>query len=460
MAQLIPVRFAGEGAGVEKLTWAQWSSWASMVGGGVAIEWTGGTMPLAEGTTVDEVAATLGFLMSRHQSLRTRFREDVDGKPEQVVFDSGEIMLEVVDAADDEDPAVVTEAVRARLEATEWDGLTDWPVRMSVIRHHGAAAYFVALYSHLVIDGYGFDALVADLPNLDHATGRHLAPVGGMQPLEQARMQRSPASLKQHQMAMKKWERWLRTIAPRRFPESRDKREPRYWEATYSSPATFLALPAIAERTKVHTGSILLSAHAIAVARISGDSTSVIRTLVSNRFRPGFAESVSAVMQSGLCIVDVADCTFDEVVAKTFKSQLAAGMAAYYYPPDLWDMIDRISAERGIEIDLMSYFNDRRRSVAAQLPTGPIASREEVLAALPDSTLTWGPRTDGPDATCYLHINSVPDTIEYTLLVDTHSISPSDMEGCLHGIEAIIVEAAFDSHMSSGVRSAPVSVPM
>lgn len=457
MAQQIVVTFQGEGSGVEHLTWAQWSSWASMVHGGGTVEWTGGTMPLEAGRTTEDIATLLKFIMSRHQALRTRFLLADDGEPRQVVSDSGEIALEIVDAADDDDPAEVAAAVSQRLEAAEWNETTDWPVRMAVIRQRGAAVHFVALYSHLVIDGYGFEALVADLKNLDFATGRHLAPVAGLQPLDQARMQQLPAARRQHKTALRRWEHQLRTIAPRRFGESTDKRSPRYWEASFTSPATYLALPAIAARTKGHTGGILLAAYAIAIARISGTGTSVIRTLVSNRFRPGLAETVGAVMQSALCLIDTADCTFDEVVARAFKAQIVAGMNAYYDPPKLWEVIDQIHIERGVEIDLMCYFNDRRRSLA-QVPVGPAASERDVRAALPLSEWRWGPRHDDPDATCYLHVNSVPDTIDFTLLVDTHSVSPADMEGCLRGIESMIVDAAFDPDTSSGIRSAPISV--
>ncbi|OLB81313.1 MAG: condensation protein [Actinobacteria bacterium 13_2_20CM_2_71_6] len=450
------MRFEGDGSGIEDLTWGQWAAWGSMQGSGRS-EANGGAIPLPEGTTVEEIANLLGFIMSRHQSLRTRLHYDADGTPRQAVSGAGEIALEVVDAADDEDPAEVAEALRARYEDTNFDHVNEWPVRMAVVRHHGAISHFVAMYPHIAIDGYGFEALVNDLANLDRATGRHLAPVAGTQPLEQARQQRTPAARRQHDASLRRWEKQLRTIAPRRYRDSPDKRAPRWWEASYNSPATYLALAAVAARTKVHTGPILLAAHAVLLARTTGNNPSVLRVLVSNRFRPGFAESVSALAQSALCVIDVADCTFDEAVARAWKSLLTAGLHAYYDPRRLWDLIDRVNEERGVEVDTMCYYNDRRRSIA-QAATGPVPTEDQLRAALPLGKLRWGPPTDVPDAGCYLHINSVPDTIDYTLRVDTHCISPAEMEACLRGLESVIVEAAFDPALSTGVRSMPAPV--
>lgn len=438
----ILVRFEGEGSGVEELTWGQQASWGSMQGSGTS-DAIGGAMQLAEGTTVANLVTMLGFLMSRHQSLRTRLEFDADGSPRQVLYDSGEIALELVDAADDEDPAEIAESIRARYETTNFDLVNEWPVRTAVIRHRGIASWFVVMYTHLAIDGYGFEALNADLTNLDYATGAHLAPPAGLQPFELVRAQQTPSARRQHDASLRRWEHQLRAIAPNRFGESTDKRQPRYWEASYDSPATYLALATVAARTKVHTGPILLAVYAVALGRITGNSPSVIRTLVSNRFRPGLAEAVSAVAQGALCVIDVAGATFDEVVARAWKSLLTAGMHAYYDPRELWKLIDRVSQERGVELDLMCYFNDRRRSLA-QMATRPAATAEEIHAALPLARLRWGEQIDTPDATCYLHVNSVPDTIDFTLRVDTHCLSPADLEACLREMEAVMVQAALD----------------
>jgi hypothetical protein len=297
----------------------------------------------------------------------------------------------------------------------------------------------------MVIDGYGFEALIADLANLDPATGRQLAPVAGVQPLDLAAAQRGTSALRQHHASLRYWEKHLRAIEPRRFPVALAPRPERWCEATLTSPATHLALAAVAERTKVHTGTILLAAYAVQLGRLSGQPVGAFRIVVSNRFRPGFAESVSNLAQAGLAVIDTGDCTFDEAVARTFKSQFTAGMYAYYHPRDLWALVERVGVERGVELDTACYFNDRRRS-AAQAPTRTAPAPSRITAALPHSALRWGPSSNEWDATCFLHVDMADgaDAVDLTWRVDTAAVSPAMLETCLRGIESLVVAAALD----------------
>ena len=440
MTHRVIVPFKGEGSGSEELTWAQFAAWRSMQKFGET-EWTGGTMPLKEGTTVQDIATLLGFIVSRHQSLRTRLLIDGGELPKQVLAESGELTLEVYE--NDGDPERKAAEIRAEYEAAPWDPVTDWPLRMAVIADGDRAVYFVALYCHMVIDGYGFEALIADLDNLDPATGAHLAPVEGVQPLDLARAQQSPAGLRQHKASLRFWEKHLRVIEPQRFSQRLTPQDERWWEATFTTPATQLALAVISNRKDVHTGVILLAAHAMMLGRLSGQPVVMFRLVVSNRFRPGFAQSVSNLAQAGLVVIDTAECDFDEAITRAWKGELAAGMHAYYHPRDLWPLIDRVGAERGVDIDTRCYFNDRRFS-AAQVSADEIPTSEQIMAALPRSSLRWGPRSNEPDATCLLNVDVAPDAVDLTWRVDTAYVSPAMLEACLHGMESLVVTAALD----------------
>lgn len=448
MTYRIAVPFHGEGSGVEELTWGQFAAWRSMQVFGET-EWTGGTMPLKPGMTIQDIVTLLGFILSRHQSLRTRLLVDGGELPKQVLFESGEITLEVYD--NDGNPEQMAARIRAEYTAAPWDPVTDWPLRMAVIAEGEKAVYFVALYCHMVIDGYGFDALRVDLANLDPATGAHLAPVKGVQPLQLARAQQSPAGLRQHKASLRYWERHLRVIEPQRFGQRLTPQDERWCEATLTTPATQLALAALSHKMDVHTGVILLAAHAVMVGRLSGQPVCLFRIVVSNRFRPGFAESVSNLAQAGLAVVDTAECTFEEAVTRAWKSELSAGMNAYYHPRDLWPLIDRVGAERGVDIDTGCYFNDRRFS-AAQAPA-EAPTHEQIAAARPHSTLRWGPRSNEPDATCFLNVDVAPDAIDLTWRVDTAYVSPAMLEECLRGMESLVVATALDQTVQEQVKT-------
>jgi hypothetical protein len=442
VAETIMVRFAGDGSGVGQLTWAQRNIWRMMQMLGTP-EMTGGAMPLEEGTTVEHIVNLLSFIMSRHQSLRTRIRVEPDGTPVQVLYESGEAALEIHDVAEGEDPAEAAESIREHFETAPFDIEREWPVRMAVIRQDKIPVHFTAMYPHIVIDGYGFTALVNDLVHLNRDTGEQTAPRQGIQPMELAAIQQTPAARRQSDFAMRYWEQLLRDIPAQRFNEAADKREPRWWDGIYDSPAAFKALQVLADRTQLHTGPILMAAYAVAMAKVTGISPSVLRTLVSNRFRPGFTESVSVLVQPGICAIDVNGYSFGEVARRAFRSQLAAGKHGYYDPRDLWALFERINLERGVELDLMCYFNDRRQGMA-QMPSGPLPTIAEITEALPLSTWKWGVRTDNPDAKAYLNINGEPDTLNYDLRVDTHALSPLELVSVLRHIEDALVSAVLD----------------
>jgi len=452
MAQRIPVGFYGFDSGVEDVTWAQRTHWHNAEISGVT-ETAGGMMKLAEGTTVDDIVKLLRYLMSRHQALRTRIFVDAQGNLKQEVVTSGVVELEVVDADDTADPAVIAEALRVAYDAAKWDFANEWPVRWAVVRQRGIATHFVAMYSNICIDGYGIDALRVDLSNMDRATGAPLTPVDGVKPLELARLQKTPTAKRQSQSSLRHWEKILREIEPRRFDESHDKRSPRYWECTLRSKAMHMALHIISERCNVHSGTVMLAAYAVVLARISGRPKTLVRTIVSNRFRPGFQASVSNLAQGGLCLIDVSDCTFDAAVARAFKSQLSTGMHSYFDPRDVWEVTERVSHERGAELDLWVAYNDRRRGIAAAPPEGPHATRDQVLEAMLDTEFAWTRKWDNFDATTYLILNEIPDTLDCQMHADTHALSPEQLENAFRELESLIVEAAFNPEASTRVHS-------
>ena len=447
----IMVPFQGDGAGTEELTWGQWAVWRMMTGfGGVFL--IGGAMRLEEGTTLEHLRHLLAFIMKRHESLRTRIRTADDGSPRQVVAASGEVGIEVVDVEDGEDPAAVAEAVRERYEFEPFDIAEDWPVRMAVIRKDGVPDYFVAMYPHMVIDAYGFDALVGDLAHLDRETGAELAPRGGIQPRELARKQREAAAQRQCEASLRYWERWLREVPARRFNGPYKGCDPRWWDCTYDSRAAFLAVGVISARTGLHSGPVLLAAYAVALERVTKAGPSAIRMVVSNRFRPDFARSVSAVAQPGLCVFDVRGCTFDEAVSRAWHAQIATGKNAYYDPRRLVEVRERVERERGEELDLMLYFNDRRMTLAqAVVEPEAVADAEEIWDAVPLSRMTWGVRSNSPDVKAYLDVNGSADTVNVTLRADTQALTPGEQVAVLRLMEEVLLAAAFDAGCSTGV---------
>ncbi|MFC1415664.1 condensation domain-containing protein [Streptacidiphilus cavernicola] len=444
VAERVPVDFAGDGAGVDEMSWGMWEIWHAMSGQNSALP-IGGRIPLAAGTTVADVAEELRYLMTRFPSMRTRLRFDAAGRPTQELFGSGRTALEVYDAEDsgdtgDADPDQVALAVELRYRATGFDYTADWPVRMAVVRQRGLPTHLVTIMDHLVTDAIGAVTMLRQVKQRD------TSPVTGMQQLEQARWQHSPAGRRQNDKALRHWEQVLRAIPARRLPDSADPREPRHWSAEFSSPALRAALPVIADRTDADMATVMLSVFAVALNRITGINPVVVRPVVNNRFRPGLAEVVCMVAQAGVCVLDVADAGVDQVVERARRGTMSAYKYAYFHPEQLRELIGRVSAERGEEVDVACFFNDRgmyRRS-----PDDLALAGDELQQALEklrgDTVFRWTARHEDPVERLYVSVDDSPGSLLIEIHLDTHFLSPADTEALARGMEAVAVAAALD----------------
>ncbi|HEY2550145.1 MAG TPA: condensation domain-containing protein [Streptosporangiaceae bacterium] len=455
MTDRVIVQFQGDGSGVGGLSWGQ-QEILSVIQEKASSLAMGGARPLPPGQTVADVAARLSFLMSRHQALRTRLRLAAGGPVEQVVHAAGEIALEIVDAGDG-DPAEVAEAAAARYRALAFDLEREWPLRMAVITSRGTATHVADMVCHIALDAFGQAALRDDFDRRAERSG----PVTAMQPLEQARRQSGTAARRASEGSLRYFERLAASVPDRQFSPSADPRQPRFWQVTITSPAGQQAVQLLAARLGVSTSPVLLAAFAVALGRLNSTERVALHLVVSNRFRPGFAGSVSPVMQSCLCVIEVADAPFGEVVRRAWQSSLGAYKHAYFDPAAKRELCDRLAAERGAELDWDVIFNDRR--VRSREIAGPDCGDENdrpceparIQVDLTQTTLTWGERNDMPQQKVFLNICDAPDALCVELWADSHFVSPADMAKLLQRIERVLVDAALGG--GAGAEEGPAA---
>jgi hypothetical protein len=419
MLARIMVDFAGDGAGAGELSWGQRENWHRIVEEQI---WAplGGADPLPPGATVGDVAAALRYLMSRHQSLRTRLRLDGD-QPIQVVSGSGEIALDIVDTAG-ADPVAVAESVAERYRATPLDFTAEWPLRMAVIRHDGELTHTVTLVSHLATDAAGIIVMMSEL------AARTSTPVDGMPPLAQAAWQRSPAGRRHNDAAMRYWESIFRTIEPTRFDNRHDEHSPRYWHGEFNSPALLPAVRGIAATSGLGTATVFLALFAVALTDVTGINPVVVRPIVSNRFRPGLSGVVCTVAQAGLCVLDVAGVPFGEALRRVQRSVINTYKYAYFDHAEMIALRDRIERERGTTLDTHCFVNDRH---GVRTPVRTLAAPSEFRWIEGQDTTPFEP--------LFVEIDDIPDAIQVTLHLDTRSISLADAEAFATGMERIAV---------------------
>jgi hypothetical protein len=126
----------------------------------------------------------------------------------------------------------------------------------------------------------------------------------------------------------------------------------------------------------------------VALCRLTGTDVAATRLMVSNRFRPGFASSVSPLTQSRAAAIEVADSTFDEVVARAWRALTVAGRHSYFDPREMADLVTRIGEERGENLKVDVVFNDRRRAYLTATPEH-MPTRTELAELRERSEVRW-----------------------------------------------------------------------
>jgi hypothetical protein len=276
-------------------------------------------------------------------------------------------------------------------------------------------------------------------------------PVTAMQPLDQARWQRSPDGKRHNQTALRYWERLLDAVPEVRSPGMRPAvRGDRHRHGRLDSPATHLAIRALAARHDgLDSSAVLLGLIAVALGRLTGASPVAVRPIVSNRFRPRLGTTVSPINQAGLCVLDVAGLTVSQVIQRASVASLAAYRWAYVDPVARDRLIKAVSTRRGATLDLSCYLNDRRTRVRER-PGGLAPALPQVVAATPRSTFRW--LTDVPTRErFFIHVENEPNTLAIVLSADTGYLSPADIEAYLWSIEQLAIATLADPAVPAGL---------
>lgn len=458
------MKFDGGTEGTGELTWGQQGIWATMQKTGRTLN-IGGAVALPAGMTAEDVADILRFIVTRHEALRTRLRF-VPGQryPQQVVAADGEITLHVADVEAGHDAAQAAEVLRVAYELEPFDYEHEFPVRMAVVRQQGYATHLVVQYCHIAVDGNGIDVLVRDLavmPDLD-------APLPGITPLVLAAEQQGQAALRASRKSLRHWESILRTIPAHRYGNLRPvgPQEPRFWEIFCYSPAMHLALKVVARRVGVDTSHVLLASFAVAFASITGQPLSVTQAVVNNRFRPQLGGAVTQLCQNAITVVDTDGADFDEIVARAWKAATSANLCGYYDSAAYDQMLARIADERGEDVDVSCFINDRR------MPDhdGDLPTPMQVRAALDRTVVRFDRQQPVFDGRFFLQIDSAPDAnvpgrlnpreselpaVYFALWADTRYIPPAQMEAFARTFEAVTVQAALSPSAAAAIAVVP-----
>jgi hypothetical protein len=448
----IPVRFSGPGAGRAPLTWGQKQVLLEMAESGQTLN-MGDVWTLRRPATVSEAAAQFADMISRHPSLRTRFPAQPDGRPGQVVTESGELCVPIVDLPDNADDAETSACVRDIYDShllTPFDHARDWPVRMAVVRQRGLARYLPWTASHLVGDAVMMSRLQGELGY--GVLAGHRADPGPMAMLELARLERTPRLLAVSDRSMRYWESQLERLPPLTFGPARypGRLRQRYWHGQFNSAAAYLATLAIARQTGTDTGRVLLALIAIAVGRATGVCPLTVKFIVHNRFRPGYREVMAPLSQSTAVTVDVAGGSVAAAIARTRRAVTAGAMHGYFDPDQLAGLTEQLDARRGYPAQITCHINDPRvhaRAAAEAAVRAQEVTAAEIQRALDETRFSWDGTVPGDYYTdqAFLTILEQPEqTVLLQFVFDMACFTEAQAEGLAREIERAAVEAAAD----------------
>ncbi|MFF6788038.1 condensation domain-containing protein [Streptomyces filamentosus] len=341
--------------------------------------------PVPEGTGMDRALDALAALTVRHEALRTTFPATGTAVPaEQVVAPEGSFTVTVLDHGElPEDTDAYAEAVALAARETRFRLDLDFPLRLRILALAGRPVRVALAASHAVTDGSALGVLRDEWLAL--LAGETLPPVTALTPLDLAAEENGPAGRRKSAASLAHWERILRTGPQAMFAEDgatgTDVPTP---GLDLRSVRGARALAAAARRTGALPGTVLLTAWCLLTAHRTGQPVCVAAVPTSNRFLPKLARSVSTLSQDALLDLDVRAPSFDALLAKAWGAAMNAYRHSRFDALDLWELIGRVTTERGSHFTRDAVFND-----ISALPS-TLAGAAARDADAPEHELSWG----------------------------------------------------------------------
>jgi hypothetical protein len=434
---MLTVHIADCRAGQAPLTWGQRSILRIVIMLGEAAQGTnlGTWSRLPAGTRVPEAVDRISQLVSRYESTRTRFvRSDDDWY--QLLDGSGDLTIEV-ESATDADLAEKATAAQTELRGQLFDYAVEWPIRFRLLVDGDRALAVVWTASHLVTDLRGVWAFNTALNAPD------VLPDTGIQPLDQAAAEQSPAGQTADEQAMAYWRDQVIALDPETDPPHEPHDGYRFWYAGFESPAMTAALGTLSARHRTTTSVILFAAFTAVLAETLGQDAVTVTLLAANRTRRETRAAVGSFSQLVPVTMTTADVAWPELVRQATMRTLGALRRSAYDPRSLEALRRSVERDRGGFPDLTMSFND---------VSGTFEAPEGEPEALPRGTVRWNDNNNSGDSTLYAWVWGGRETREtwggpvgrlaFTLMIDTRRISTEQAERLLTGIEERLVHEA------------------
>ncbi|MER5262036.1 hypothetical protein ABTZ99_08150 [Actinosynnema sp. NPDC002837] len=404
-------------------------------------------LPVPAVASVDDVVETIAVLGARHEALRTSY--DLGEEKRQLVAASGTLPLEVwVLGQGRWGPRDRTSVAGTLLRLLRDNPDPDRPAMRVVVAvspdEDSRVIACAGAFSHMAVDHGAIEVLRREFAELVGDTSRRHVGTPRHQPLDQARLEATPAERRRARAAQVYLQRQTSKI-PRllyHMPDTSPGGDPLAVEL--SSPAAATAVRRVAARTRASRQSVVLAAICAVLAHRTGDEEIVLPLMSGNRFDRHLLDYVGSLAQGTIASVGVAGRDFDALVAHTWTAVLEASRHARYDAAERARLDERIAHERGLLFRYEPLFNNLAPEPGPGTSPGALPGTDELRAALAHTELRWRPVQRNAKPVRF-NLNQLDERLVLDLWVEDDGVVPrQEAESLLLAFERVLVAAAHE----------------
>ncbi|GAA3815177.1 hypothetical protein GCM10023083_56620 [Streptomyces phyllanthi] len=402
------------------------------------------TIEIPSGIDLDTVIEAVRELISRHQTLRTRFYVDENGTPRQATAGHGNLRLEVYET-DGTELSEFTRRVSDSISETPFTP-PEISVRPAIVTQGGTPSRAVLSIFHMAIDSWGLNRLAKDFEQVLQALASKadLPPRDILtHPSERVDFERTSAGMGRSAASVRYWEEQLGLFARDCAPEARNAPEhPQFREVWINSQALSVASRAVAHTLGVSVNAVFTGLAAHLLSERTGHPGVGFLVFNHNRYGRKWAAMYGTLTQNFPLYVAVDGRPLVDVI-RTVHPLISKGIFyGQYDPDDLASAMAELSERRGFMPDISCAVNIMAEAsdAAGDLSGDPAEPARAAQEALPATKVYQGAGLEHEDMNFYLSVSSrTGDTTAY-LRANTKMFSSGDIEAFLRSMEQSLVD--------------------
>jgi hypothetical protein len=442
------IGFRGSRSGVHPLTWGQRWIWQGLMSHAPDYSYLGWSVgvDVPTGCDVSDVLTALQTILGRHDTLRTRYFLDELGVPRQVVAATGELKVEVREAA----TADVAETVKQLEEELAGMPFTipEISLRAAVVTSAEVPETLVLALFHMATDASGLRHITRELKAVLRALAEGTAvpePAPVNHPADRVRYEEGPEGRKRAARAVAAWQQEVSKFPRRTMPSARHTPEkPRLREHIMRSKALSAAAITVSRACRASVDSVILACTAELLGKAAGQQSCGFLMLAHNRFDEDTEYYSGTLVQSFPVCIELGADSLDELIRRTHFATLRASLSCQGNPDDVAQMLRNVFGSDGGGADLscaVNLFFPDLGTVGRSIGGPEAVTREQAEKLMPQTRFSTGEGTEEDDWEFYLNAFQEGDELVVSLRMDTAVLPSQDIVRFLADLERRLVDA-------------------